>query len=277
MPLSDIVQTPVARLRVSARDHNRLLCKETQEMERASKKSGDTCCECGIKIPKFMEYHHLNGHVTGLSSGSLRTICQFCHNLKHPIWAADKGRIIPIYAPDFTQSDLHRLAWTCLAWRNDPVTSGSISSIIDTIDARRDLLEGITGVVSAAPLIEMAFTLKNLKIEKVNILDTFARVDQSLRFWPAEVTTDFEDLRSSARLSSLRDRGFEIVTDEVAEILRAQSRIDPSDILGRRDLPQDHLDLEEDENDAQFIGDGPDELLSTIDGLSDFDFEEDED
>lgn len=265
MPLADIVQTPSTRLKLSARDHARLLEGKLAEMRSASKKSGDQCCDCAITIPGYMEYHHSKGHTKTLAPGSLVTICQFCHNLRHPIWAAERKRFVPVFAPDYSQADLHRLAWTCLAWRDE--IPEQVDVILADMAERNALLEGVTGAVAAAPLIEAALSVAEDKALGARALDALARVDRALRFWPAELTEDFDELAPAARVSRWDDSGFTVMASEVAQALRGVSEVTPAQIVEKLGLDLDTPD--EDEPDLDKMSDELGDLDVDLDDLAD--------
>lgn len=258
MSLADIVQMPPQRLKLSARDHARLLEGSLEEMTRASKASRDTCCECGISIPGYMEYHHPKGHTKNPGKGDLQTICQFCHNLKHPLWAGERKRIVPVFAPDYSQVDLNRLAWVCLTWRDE--IPEAVDTVVELMENRRLLLEGVTGPVAASALIEAAFAIKENGTLRKASLDAFARVDASLRFWPAELTDEFDALAPAARLSRWDNAGFHCVAEEVGAILRDRAETTPEQVIEKLQLnvgkaapqetPDEALEAGFDEDDA---------------------------
>lgn len=263
MSLADIVQMPLQRLKLSARDHARLLEGALEEMERASKASRDTCCECGISIPGYMEYHHPKGHTKNPKKGDLQTICQFCHNLKHPLWAGERKRIVPVFAPDYSQVDLNRLAWVCLSWRDE--IPEAVDTVVDLMGERQTLLEGVTGPVAVSALIEAAFAIKDNKALSGVSLDAFARIDASLRFWPAELTDDFDGLAPAARLSRWDNEGFHCVADEVGHVLRDHAETTPDQVIEKLQLNIGKVAPQETPDEDLGVGfDADDEDLDTL-------------
>ncbi len=217
--LSTMIQSSLVTMNLRAIDHGSLLTRDAQTCQKVFQRDRDCCHVCGYQIPGHMEIDHLKGHKP-CDASDLATICQFCHNLKHPIWAGARKRIIPVYAPDLTQEDLHRLAWTVLAWRNGGEgVPDEIAAVPEQMMQRKNDISEILGCEDAESLFEAVMGLPDL-IGKKAAREALMRIDQVLRFWPAELLPDYEDLPKAARLSVWDIGGFRVVADEAARAIR---------------------------------------------------------
>jgi hypothetical protein len=217
--LSDMIKSSMVTLNLRAIDHGSLLTREAKKCQEVFNREKDRCHVCGFRIPGYMEIDHLKGH-RPCPASDMSCICQFCHNIKHPIWSAARKRIVPVYAPEFTQEDLHRLAWTVLAWRDGegdlPV---SIADIPALMASRHEKIKDILGCMDAESLFEAALGLPRLLGDNV-AAETLMKIDQFLRFWPSELMPDHESLPKGARLSNWTIGGFRVVADDVAAAIR---------------------------------------------------------
>lgn len=222
--LSDMLKSSIVTMNLRLVDHAALLAPQVDTCRAVQAREKERCHVCGFRVPGFMEIDHLNGHRMSKAK-DLSCICQFCHNLKHPLWAGARKRIIPIYAPDMSQEDLHRLAWVMLAWRDlaDDDTPVEISGVISDIEDRRDRMTKLLGCRDAESLFEAVLGLPDL-VGKKEAAATAMRVDQYLRFWPAELTADYEQMPKSARLSTWDIGGFKVVADQAAQAIREDAK-----------------------------------------------------
>lgn len=224
--LKDIHRRSMIEMKLGIRQHGALLAGQAGLVAKVFKRDRECCHVCGYRIPGHMEIDHVAGHRRGVTEGDLRTICQFCHNLRHPIWAASRSRMVPIHAPDLSQSDLHRLAWTLLAWRdveNGPIDEGAVTG---AIDMRRSIFLERFGCQAADALLEAACGLPDLKTgagKKIGgaAVGILARVDQSLRFWPTELLPMIEEFDAGCRVSTWGIGGFQVIAESAAEAIRA--------------------------------------------------------
>lgn len=207
--LEQMMQSDLRGLNFGVRDHARILGQDAVTCRAVFEAHDYTCHVCGIRSVEGMEIDHGSRHQAGVSSG-LKPICQFCHNLKHPLWAAARGRITPIWAPDISQQDLTRLAWAMVAWREvHPESFDVLRS--DLLVRVQDLSEAL-GSFSAEGLFEAAFAAHAiLGPEKGR--STMRRIDQALRFVPSEILLEPDQisdtsLDQASRLSTWTIGGF---------------------------------------------------------------------
>lgn len=227
--LASIITSPINLLSLGSRAHAVLLAGDDKICGQVFERDGDTCRICGISAPGCMEIDHVKGHARCGPEG-LAAICTFCHDLRHPLWSASRGRIKPIFAPELSQVDVTRLAWIVLAQRGDPAVD--IAGLVAGVKARARRMEEVVGCSGAEPLFEAAFTAaKMMGPEKGR--EVMLKVDQSLRFWPTEVFTEKPDesLPSAARMSSWSLGGFRIFAEDAAKAFRGAQAIDAERLM----------------------------------------------
>jgi len=248
--LAELTSTPITSLNLGARDHAALAAGNEELHAEVFARDGHACHVCGSRCRDALEIDHQAGHRPTAASG-LKAICQFCHNLRHPLWAASRHRIIPIYAPDISQAALHRLAWVALCWRDAPEAPLDMTGLHGMIEDRRVQLckrlgfRGADGFAddkrtrlvelmtlgSAEALFEAALTVADdVRIGPERAVRTLTAVDQYLRFWPTELMPGIEDLDPAARLSRWDLGGFKVIADEVAGAVREDLSPDPAKI-----------------------------------------------
>lgn len=228
--LAELITTSLKSLNLSVRDHAALAAGQEKIVAEVFKRDGSTCHVCGSRCHDALEIDHIKGHKRQ-AAGGLKAICQFCHNLKHPLWAGARKKIVPIMAPEFTQADLNRLAWVLLSWRKVENATINVATVIDMIEQRRAKFEDFMGCLSAEALFEAAFTIAEkdtLGVKKAR--ETLTLLDQSIRYWPAELTPEYETLDPGSRLSRWDLGGFVVIADEVAENLLKDIKPNPEKI-----------------------------------------------
>lgn len=228
--LSDLISTSIKSLNLSVRDHAALAAGQEKIVAEVFKRERNTCHVCGSRCHNALEIDHVKGHKQQPASG-LKAICQFCHNLKHPLWAGARKKIVPIMAAEISQVDLNRLAWVLLTWRSVDAAPINVAATIELIEQRRAKFEDYMGCLSAESLFEAAFTIaerENLGMKSAK--DVLTLLDQSIRYWPAELTPEYETLDPGSRLSRWDLGGFVVIADEVAESLMADIKPDPEKI-----------------------------------------------
>lgn len=192
-----------------------------------------TCHRCGIRLPGFMEVDHLTGHAP-CGEGQMRTICQFCHNLRHAVWAANRGRLRIIRAPALDQIAVTRIAWFVLLASGG--TDGSppdhdlaaAAHVIASDAKRRECVLGdILGTAHAGGLFEALLALKRLAGEDAYV-ETVDRLDGYVRFWPtASNRSDDKPERACAAFSRWRDGDFHDISGKlVSEYWRSEASVE---------------------------------------------------
>lgn len=132
-------------LTLSARDHALINASMGPPIAQAFRDRDWTCHICGVRLEGLMEVDHLKGHRTS-AAADIAPICQFCHDLKHPVWAMSRKRAFPVYAPEITQSDLTRFAWTLLSEMTRTEAQESFEDLLGAISEREsaafEMLDG---------------------------------------------------------------------------------------------------------------------------------------
>lgn len=181
--LTEMLDAGLATLSLGPRAHSQILSKSPVDIAALMKKADWTCHVCGIRIPGFMEIDHLSGHTPSADGKTMRCICQFCHNLRHPVKAAQHGRFIPLHAPDIPQEDLNRLAWIILAYAKDDIDADAVMSAISD---RMDVFYTLTGCDAADSLIEGVFSFERI-LGRQRAQTALGSLDGLTRFWPSAV------------------------------------------------------------------------------------------
>ena len=212
--LLEMTDAAQGTLALGARAHAELASDSLAAVAECRERDRWTCGCCGIRVPGYMEVDHVNGH-TPCDAGQLRAICQFCHNLKHPVWAALRGRFRLISAPGIGQASLHRIAWQVF------FSSGDDSDGIEALeieDAARSIVRGafrreailaeIIGSTHPEGFFEALFAARRLLGEE-GYGESVRLLEGLVRFWPAAADlVETESVPASAALSCWSDGRF---------------------------------------------------------------------
>ena len=168
MTFGEIVRTDLSILGMGARAHSELASNNPKAISECLARDDWTCCICRTRIPGFMEVDHVQSHGP-CQADQLRTICQFCHNLRHPLWAALRGRFRIFWAPGLEQLWINRIAWHVLfASRSrsdgeiDSDLNAAAQQIFNDVSRRETVLADILGGSDALGFWEALFTAKSL-------------------------------------------------------------------------------------------------------------------
>ena len=218
---SEIASESPSLLALGARQHAMIATAAADSVSNCLARDGWICRYCGIRLPKFMEVDHENGHDDS-NLKNLGTACQFCHNLRHPVWSALRGRIRIIWAPGLDQAKIHRLAWQVLmasGFSGDEYIRALLEQaslrIAGCIDRRESAAAQVLGSSHPEAFFEALFTAKSMLCEN-RFAGLAKTLDAHLRFWP--VAADWikdGGSRASASLSCWRDGGFVDVSEEL--------------------------------------------------------------
>jgi hypothetical protein len=169
-------------LNLGARDHALLNATMASEIASALKTGDWTCHVCGVRLEGMMEIDHLKGHRRSAAT-ELAPICQFCHDLKHPMWAMARKRAFPVYAPDLVQRDLSRMAWSLLGELTREEGGAVFDAVLGAIGEREsaafDLLQG-ENMESA---LEAILVIRDREGQK-KAMSVAETLDESLRYVP---------------------------------------------------------------------------------------------
>lgn len=227
------------RLTFGARGHAVLAGGLRVQIAKAMRDADWTCHLCGICLPEMMEFD--GGH----GGEPVRPICQFCHNMDHPIWAAGRGRMVPVWAPDMDCAEISRLSWVLLALGQifpdrfgeeldpgedvrEPVeltdewrvplerAARSVSRLREALENRRQLFENRFGRTTAEAFLEDVIVHRHRvgEARRERLLD-------GVRFVPAPVTSGYDGLPVTARVSAWGASGFEDMSGRIGPVFVA--------------------------------------------------------
>lgn len=187
--LTRIMALSPETLGLGARKHCEIATQSAEAVAECFRRDAWTCHVCGVRLPNYMEVDHPVGH-RECPSNDMKTICQFCHNLKHPLWAATQGRLRMFWAPGLTQCRISRIAWQVLLAskdRNGKVGEGEIAEaarhVVNDTRRRERVLENVVGTANPGALIDALHTTKRL-VRKDVYQETLKRACRIVRFWP---------------------------------------------------------------------------------------------
>jgi hypothetical protein len=171
------------QLTLSARDHA-LINASMPDAIAAALKAGDWNCHvCGVRLKGLMEVDHLKGH-RKCGPESLAPICQFCHDLKHPMWAMARKRAFPVYAPDLSQPDLTRFSWTLLSEMTRDGGEERLEGLLEAIGEREAAAFEMMDGENMESALEAVLVLRDRAGQEA-ALKACRALDAALRFMPA--------------------------------------------------------------------------------------------
>ena len=148
-----------------------------------------TCSVCSTRIPEFMEVDHAGRHEV-CDPERMTAICQFCHQLKHPVWAGLRQRTRLFWGPGLDQADINRTAWQVFfaspdskGMTVDEAVADAAARTVEDVDRRERVLEHIVGSAHPEAFFEALFTARDL-LADAEFLSVSALLDSFVRFWP---------------------------------------------------------------------------------------------
>lgn len=185
-------QIPIRISSLSVRHHALLATLHPREHQDALERGDWTCCDCGIRMPDWMEVHAANGDHQDLSPGNLRPICHYCHLVHHAIAATRMDSIQPVWWPELAQAGVNRLAWAMMAvdemarQNRHPRHQQLLDMLRDLdlrISQRRDIAARICGTARADVMIESLHEIR-LVAGPERMRQIIAERLADIRFWP---------------------------------------------------------------------------------------------
>lgn len=170
-------------LTLSARDHALINAAMPDAIATAFREQNWTCHVCGVRLEGLMEVDHLKGH-RPCQAAEIAPICQFCHDLTHPMWATSRKRIFPIYAPDLAQSDLSRFAWTLLSEMTRENSEAMFGGLVEAIGEREAAAFEMMDGENMESALEAILVLKDLAGADT-ALNVSQVLDARIRYLPA--------------------------------------------------------------------------------------------
>ncbi len=201
--LEQMLQMGPEEASFGSRYHAQLYSGSLAEIQASFKRDNWTCQNCKVRIPGFMEVDHAV-HKPHCAVQELSTICQFCHNLKHPIWASLRGRLRLFWLPGIPQEMVTRMAWTVfysIPLGHIPDYYDSAENILERVGRREVILADILGSSDVGGLLESLHTIRRFR-EPQNFWPIIRELDGFVRFWPTAVNNSYVyRKRQSASLS----------------------------------------------------------------------------
>ena len=160
MTFSLLPRQPRKLLSLGACHHYALNAAMPDRVRDALRSASWTCHVCGAYLPGFLEIDHFDNHEPG-SRGPIAPICQFCHDLKHPLWAVARDRMVPvIMPPEISQSTLTRLCWLIIScglhW---PDTARQMQDIVRKLRCREPSYDCVIDTCGIADLFESVLSV----------------------------------------------------------------------------------------------------------------------
>lgn len=217
-----LVTTPLEWLRLGARDHAFIATQFNSEFAQCLARDKWTCHCCGTWLPGFMEVDHVGNHDWNHLE-DIRAICQFCHNLRHPVWAALRGRFRAFWSSGIDQVSINRMAWSALSaeplCRTIPDNHHALHRLQVSIERRELHLSNVMGSARPDAMFE-ALLIACQHVGPERVVGTARVLDQCVRFWPVAAERLMHgSARTAASLSTWQDTGFVDVTEEFLDSL----------------------------------------------------------
>lgn len=183
--LEQLLQIDPEEATFGSRYHAQLNSGSIAGIKECLRREKWTCQTCNVRIPEFMEVDH-KIHKPVCEAHELTTICQFCHNLKHPIWASLRGRIRLVWLPKIPQIMVTRMAWSVFFssyHTHIPNYFQSVERIIERVDRREAILADHLGSSDAEGFFESLHTVRRF-MDTQSFWQKIRELDGFVRFWP---------------------------------------------------------------------------------------------
>ena len=186
MTFSLLLQRPQAELLIGAHQHAQFNAAMPNRIRGVLRRRKWTCNVCGVRLPGLMEIDHLDKHGPE-TRGEIAPICQFCHDLRHPLWAAARQRLVPMALPEMDQRTFTRLCWIMISRSLRDAQSVQRLRLITDVLARRQIqAERMLGTARMIRVFEALLATADLQgAEHAGMIAR--RLDACVRLMPAAV------------------------------------------------------------------------------------------
>lgn len=188
-----LVTSSLPVLTLSAHRHNVLNAAMIDDISKMMEREKWTCHVCGTQMHGMMEVDHLKGHKPSAKSGIL-PICQFCHDRKHPIWAASRGRFSILHAPDMSYEEISQLTWAFILHDRDEGFTVDMKRLDRDLKARREDAFDALGHSNIESIFESILAIRDAQGEDAT-LDLMEEIDAHLKIVPSALFAESRDLR----------------------------------------------------------------------------------
>lgn len=186
MTFSLLLQRPRTELLFDPHQQARRNAAMPHRVQQALHRHDWTCNVCGVRLPGLMEIDRLDSRGPGYD-GQLAPICQFCQDLKHPLWAAAHHRLVPVALPEMNQRKFTRLCWIMLSRApHEERGAQRLRPVIDTLARRLIQAKRTLGATHMTQAFEALFIVLDLVgTESANAIAR--RLDGCVRLMPAAI------------------------------------------------------------------------------------------
>ena len=190
---ANLLDIPVKVMTLGALAHNTLNGSMISEIAAMMQRENWTCHVCDTRLPGMMEVDHLKGH-TPSGKNAIAPICQVCHDLKHPLWAASRGRLTVIHAPDLDYSAISRITWALVAHHGRPGFQINRRRLARDFNGRREDACDAMGHDNLTSIFEAILTIaKNNKNPEI-LREKLEKRDLHLRIVPTLMVDETVDI-----------------------------------------------------------------------------------
>lgn len=203
--LSEMLDTSLTILTLNALSHNTLNTRMIDDVVVCMAKNDWTCHVCGVKLYGMMEVDHLKGHNLA-GKAAIAPICQFCHDRKHMLWAASRGKFRLMHAPDLTYEDISHLTWAKVSHTGQEGFSFDAKKMGRDLNARCSDASDMIGHDNVEAVLEALFALHD-KVGYDEAKKKAAIIDTHIKLVPVALTQE------NAVIQSWSDGGFRPASD----------------------------------------------------------------
>ena len=191
--LVNLLDMPVSLLTLNALSHNKLNTMMLDEIAAVMQREKWTCHICNTRLKNMMEIDHLKGHAVS-GKNAIAPICQICHAQKHLLWAASRGRITIVHAPELNYSEISQLSWALILHDGQPGFNIDRRRLVRDLSARHeDALDAI-GHDNIEAFFEMILHMAK-KQDKKTVRARLVELDRHLRIVPVLLTDENADIQ----------------------------------------------------------------------------------
>ncbi len=240
---TSLLTTPIDRLNLGARAHARLAAVGQEGFAACLARDDWRCRICGVRLPDFMEVEHVASHHDH-TVANLSCMCQFCHNLRHPLWAASRGKFRLFWSSGTDQHLIHAIAWSVLLAgplaHRMPEIQHAIERFLQAVEHREMQLRSLLGSTHPEGMCEAVY-FANRHHGPKHGRTVAQRLDRHVRFWPVAANRALGGTaRDAAHLSVWDGDGFRDRSDDLLEALRSTtSDLEPLRLACRQALALD--------------------------------------
>ncbi len=118
--------------------------------EKVVQRDKFTCAGCGFRSIKYQEVHHRDDDHANNDPKNLITACSFCHMVQHIGLAGMNKEAVIIWAPEFSQADIHHIVRNALvARRNYEIVKKDMQAQTQIVKASRFVEEAATAIMNS--------------------------------------------------------------------------------------------------------------------------------